>query len=381
MKRQILLFAGLLLATASQAQITLTQSSFPTASAIIGIDSLQRTTYNSTFPSLTAATSATWDMSTITDTSEVFYNYFVSPDTAEAQFADSSYNSFSSANYQSNVQIGLNSTALEQYGVDVDSETIVTTSATIFIPIQHTVYTAPDVMISFPATMGTTWGSNYISVFNYDVTAPVSSPGAVKSMITETDTVTGWGDMRVPTLTGSPSAWFHVLQVKVTTMTIDSFSLGGSYTNPLLGTLLTDLSVTQGDTTYSYQQRYYRTGDVTPFATVSYPNNSFSTPTSATTSAERLVDNAVKNVVNTSGVNIYPNPVTANVVSIDVPALNGAWTYELTDISGRSIASGTLAVNGTHAQLTLPAAAPGIYNIRLSNNGKQICVRSLDIAK
>ena len=385
MKKQILLFGVLLLATASQAQITLNASSYPATSAIIGIDSLQKTSSTSTFPTLTAATAATWDLSTLTDTPVVYYNYFVNPDTSEAQFADSSYNSFSGANYQANVQVGITNTGLVQYGVNVDSETLSATSATIFIPIQHTVFSTPDTMIAFPATMSSSWTTNYISVFNYNVTyVPILSntPGAVKSMIMEMDTVVGYGEMRVPTLSGSPSAYFHVLQVQVTTRTIDSFSLSGSYTNPILPTLLSELNVTQGDTTYSYQQKYYRSGEVTPFATVSYPDNSFSTPTGATTDGERLIDNAVANVINKTGVSIYPNPVTNNVVTIELPALSGAWTYELTDITGRSVATGTLATTGAQAQLSLPAgAAPGIYNIRLNNNGKQICVRSLEIAK
>jgi len=365
MKKQILLFAGLLLATASQAQITLTESSYPAPSAIIGVDSTQKTTATSTFPTLTAATSATWDMSTITDTPVVFYNYFVNADTSEAQFADSSYNSFSGQSYQGNVQVGLNSTGLIQYGVNVDSETFVTSGATIFIPIQHTVFSSPDIMLAFPATMSSSWTSNYQSDFNFNVTyVPVYSntAGVVKSFITEQDTVVGWGEMRVPTLTGSPSAYFHVLQVQVTTMTVDSFLIGGVVPP---SPVLTALNITEGDTTMTYEQRYYRAGDVTPFARVEYANNTFSTPTSATTDGERLVDNAVANVVNATGVNIYPNPVTANVISIDLPALSGAWTYELTDISGRSIAAGVLTTNGTHAQLSLPtAAAPGIYNIR-----------------
>ena len=382
MKKSILLFAGLLLASASQAQITLTASSYPATASIIGTDSLQKTAAASTFPSLTAATNATWDMSTITDTPVVFYNYFVNPDTAEAQFADSSYNSFSGTSYQSNVQVGIISTGLVQYGADIDSETFTTSGATIFIPIQHAVFSIADTMIAFPATMGHSWETNYQSDFNFNVTYFLvysNTAGVVKSFITENDAVVGWGQMRVPTLTGSPSVYFNVLQVQVTTMTIDSFLIGGVVPPSLV---LSALNITEGDTTYTYEQRYYRTGDVTPFARVEYPNSSFSTPSSATTSAERLVSNSVKNVLNNSSVNIYPNPVSGNMLQIDLPAISGTWSYELMDIRGRNIASGSLQATGNHAQLSLPAsAAPGIYNIRLDNNGTQYCVRPINVVK
>ena len=95
-----------------------------------------------------------------------------------------------------------------------------------------------------------------------------------------------------------------------------------------------------------------------------------------------MVSNSVKNVLNNSSVNIYPNPVSDNMLQIDLPAISGTWSYELMDIRGRNIASGSLQATGNHAQLSLPAsAAPGIYNIRLDNNGTQYCVRPINVVK
>ena len=380
MKNSLLLLSALLLASATQAQITLTSSSYPVS--VIGTDSLKVTTAASSFPSLTAAANGSWDLTTVTDSTPVLYAYRVSPDTTGATFADSNFYSLSTYIYQGNVQAAITSSAYVEYGVDIDSATFSITGGSIFVPIQHSGFTAPHTVINFPATMGSNWGSTYESDFNYELTyAPVytNAPASVKSFITETDTVVGWGHMLVKDLAGGSSAWFQVLQVKKITSVTDSFLLNGSAAP---GALLTSLGVTQGQVTNTYEQNYYRPNEVTAFANVQYTDSTFTTPAQAKTHTQRLTSTGVTNIANSQGVRVYPNPVTGSVVSIDVPATGGDWAYELIDINGRKVATGALAVNGTQAQLSVPATATaGIYFIKLSNNGKQVCIKSVDIVK
>ena len=385
MKKTILLFAGLLLASITQAQITLNSSGYPTS--VLGTDSLMTLipTTSFPFPSLVAATNGSWDLSTMPD-SGLSYAYRVNPDTSAAQFADSNTYSFSTYSYQGNLQAAITSTGLIEYGADIPTTTFTLTSGSITVPTQHAVFSSPYTVIKFPATMSSTWSSNYESDFNFLVSYTVggfpvytNAPGVVKSFITETDSVKGWGKMRVPGFTGGASSWFNVLQVQTTTTVMDSFLINGSVPP---SAVLTALGVTEGQTTNTYQQSYYRTGEVTPFAKIQYPDATFSAPSRGTTNSQRLINTGIANVVNNSGVNIYPNPVTGNEVTIDLPAAGGAWSYELIDMSGRNVTSGSLQTNGNHAQLSIPSVVtPGIYYIRINNNGNQICVRSIDIAK
>ena len=72
MKKSILFCAGLLLAFGGHAQITLISSGYP--SSLIGTDTLKVTTAASAFPSLIHATSGSWDLSAVTDSTPVLYD-------------------------------------------------------------------------------------------------------------------------------------------------------------------------------------------------------------------------------------------------------------------------------------------------------------------
>ena len=381
MKKTLLFIAGaMLLTTGINAQITLSQAGY--TSSPIGTDSLEATATNPAgVPSLSAATNATWDLSAITD-SALEYAYHVNADTSACQFADSDFYSYSGASYQGHVQASIASGGLIDYGVFIPAATQTISGATMNILNQHAVFSSPYTVIQFPATMGNNWSSNYQSDFNFQVTySPVYSntPGEVKSFITETDTVVGWGHMRVMVVAGSPSLYFDVLQVKTVTTVMDSFLISGAVP---LSAVLTALGVTEGQVTKTYAQNYYRTNEITPFAYVVFTDSTYSTPARVTTHAQRLEDNAVPNVLNNADIQVYPNPVTAHVVSIDVPAATGVWQYELVNVLGQKVAADVLPLsnNQTHTQLQLANTLPaGMYYIRLINGGKQVAVKALEI--
>ncbi len=385
MKQALLTTIALALAVNTNAQITLNSGSYP--ASLTGTDSLKATVAASAFPSFTAMANGTWDLSSVTDSTAVLYAYRVP--SSSYQFADSNFYSFSTYAYQGNVQSANTSTGLMEYGIDVQlaaySLTAVTSgpSDSIVIPVQSTLYSAPKTKIAFPATNLSTWMSVYHFDFNFVISvafaALTSAPGVVRTYTKEQDTVIGWGKMRVKNLVGGASNWYDVLQVKTVTSSVDSFFISGVPASP---TLLSALGLTQAQVTKTYEQNYYRTMEVTPFANVQFSDSTYATPTKATTHAQRLVNVGVDELNNQLSVSVYPNPVTANKVTITLPAISGSWSYELVNLNGQVVTNGSLAVVGTEATIAIPAyVANGTYYIRLNNNGNQYSVKAIEIAK
>ena len=385
MKKLILPVVSLLLDANANAQITLNSSSYPTS--VFGTDSLKVTVAASTFPSFAAAANGSWDLSAVTDSTPVLYAYRVP--TTTYQFADSNFYSLSTYIYQASVQSSIVSSGLLEYGVNVRdtgySLTAVTFGASdsLIIPAQSTLYSSPRTKIAVPATYHSSWASTYNFDFDFVLSVAIAgladSPGVVRAYTTEKDSVIGWGKMRVKTIAGTPSSWFDVLQVQTKTTTVDSFFIGGA---PASGTLLSALGVTQGQVTTTYEQNYYRPEEVTAFANVQFTDSTYTTPTQATTHTQRTVNLGVAEAGAGAGVTIYPNPVNGGEVTITLPAMAGTWSYELIDMSGKTVAAEALTVSGNVAHLQIPASvAPGICYIRMSNNGKQIAVRAIDIVK
>ncbi len=385
MKKLILPVAALLLAANAHAQITLSSSSYPVS--MIGTDSLKVTTAASTFPSFAAAANGSWDLSTVTDSTPVLYVYRVP--TTTYQFADSNFYSLSTYGYQGNVQSSIVSAGLLEYGVNIPdtgySLATVTlgTNDSLIIPAQHILYSSPLTKIAFPATYHSSWAATYNSNFNFVLSVAAAgladSAGVVRTYTTEKDSVIGWGKMRVKTLAGTPSSWFDVLQVQTRTTSVDSFFIGGNLASSVL---LGYLGLAQGQTTTTYEQNYYRAEEVTAFANVQFSDSTYTTPTSAKTHTQRTVSLGVAEAGTGAGVSIYPNPVSGGEVTITLPAIGGTWSYELMDVSGKTLAAEALPVTGNQAKVTLPTSvAPGICYIRLSNNGKQVAVKAIDVIK
>lgn len=363
------------------AQITLSQSSYPVS--VVGTDSIANTTVASFIPILTPTTNAIWDLTTITDSSVPSFIYRVASITYP--FADSNSYNFAGYAYQGNIQCAILSSNfcafqlnINRFGYSLLPVTLGPTDSLIIIP-QVDTFSSPHVIIPFPATFNTTWTSSYYSNFRYQLSVALlgydHANGIVRSLTTETDSVAGWGEMRVKDLTGSPSSYFDVLQVKKVVTEVDSFYLNG---RPDTALVIAELGLTQGQTTTTYLQDYYRTGEVTPLAELTYSDATFSHPVHAATHIQRLVNEGVANVDGTSEVKLFPNPATGRV-TIELPSMPGMWSFELSDFTGQIIQSGTLTLNGNIAQVTLPQSmASGIYSLRLFNNNGFNCVKTIE---
>ncbi len=368
------------------AQITLTQSSYP--SSFSGADSVMATNGNTGIPSLIPATNAMWDFSGITYTGSNYLTQFISVPSPET-FGTPITMGSGVMSYQTT-----NFNKISSTGFTVDADSIsyqyislipLTAGAfdSFILPNQTNYYSYPDTVIKFPASMASSWSSSYSYADNFFLSVGSLSlshaPGRFKYTFTETDTVVGWGKLKVKNIDGSISGSMDVLQVKRVVNRIDSFFIGGS---PASSVLLTFLSVTQGQAHNSFQYRFYRAGEVTPLATAVYPTSSFVIPDSAFIHTQRLaIATAVSEFKINDGIKVYPNPVSENTVSIDMPfAENAIWSYELINLSGKNVAYGllSLSANQTHSTIILPEElGAGIFYLCLKNNDQLVSVKRI----
>ncbi len=398
MKRILLaLTTALLTAQGINAQITLSNSSYTTTFAGT-VDTFLSSGTGVTYPSSAQATNATWDFTTAVLTTPVSYNYNVSPYLPGfplAQFADSELFGVSTYAYIGNQERAFTTAGYVGYGNHVKRQAIHLTGG-VFTATDSLIFNGQDMMfsspwnyISFPATYNSHWSSSFTDSFTFalDVAALSYSntPGSIRESLTETDTVIGWGKLRVKKVDGTASNYMHVLQVKKKTVTTDSFFINGAQPS---ATVLTAFGVTQGQKKTTYFINYYRPDECKAIASVTFTDSTYSTPASASTLAENYntdLATGVHNVTTDNVINIYPNPVKSNLVNISVPgAQDGNWSYELVDITGAKVQSGNLdfTSNHTNTQLALEKdITPGIYYISIRNNGELVAARALDIVK
>ncbi len=384
MNRIVLFLICALLTSRLKAQLTLDSMSYP--GSVIGTDSLKKTTYNSSFPVLNATPNGSWDMSIVTDTTPVYFDYRVP--TTIYQFADSNTYNFGMYKYYGNIQSNVTGSGILEYCNIIKkaqySLTPLTSGAydSIIINAQNSLYSPQRILIAFPATYNTSWTSIYQYDLNFQFTflanGDTLAPGFVRTYTNEKDTVVGWGKMRVKDATGSPSDYLNVLQVQTMTVHTDSFFLNGV---PFPGSLLTILGLTQGKKDTVYEQLYYRPQEVTPLAQVTFRDAAYTQPYKATTHIQRLSAAGVENIIDEGNIKIYPNPDIGRELIIDVPGEGGKWSYEVFNISGQVLLGGELPTNGKSSRLVmLPASlSAGNYYIRIMHDKRQVAIKALTL--
>ncbi len=379
------LYCFLLAITVSQychAQITLNNTQYPAVKT--GVDTLKKTTYNSSFPSLSAGANGSWDLSTVTDSSAVFYSYRVP--CSGYEYADSSNYSFSYYTYQGNAMISFTSSGLKEYSVLANKEgnslaTITGISTdSIIIDSQLVSYSSPETIIEFPASNSTKWSSDYSADLKFKLSvSPAYSyaPGIMRRFTARRDTVVGWGKMRVKDINGNASQYFNVLQVKTIITTTDSYYVNGI---PVPGATLGILNLSQGTTTSIYEQNYYRIGEITPLAKVIFTDATYAQPKSATTHVQRVYDNEVANVENDGMIIVFPNPLNSNTIHIRSENVTRLRSYELSDVIGRRIMAGDL--DGYKEAIVLPESMThGVYYLRITGDNGSMSVKTINILR
>jgi len=377
MKHLTLLLLGLTMLThVLTAQISLDSMSYPETE--VGIDSLKVTTASSAFPALTPLAGGTWDLSSVTDSTPVLFAYRV-PTTAPYQFADSNLYDFAGFNYPGNVEASILSSAIFEYGMHFNKIGFSISPFTsgpedsLIIDSQYAAYSSPRRKIEFPASLGANWVSNYhvdIGIhLSYLLLGDTSTPGSISRYFSERDSVVGWGKMSIKDEDGSPSVQLDVLQVQTLIISTDSFFLKGtpSSTFPDIFNLI------QGHQDTIYEQNYYRQQEITPLAQVEFRDAAYTQPYKATTHVQRLQNTGIPESPGGQKIKVFPNPVSGHTLFVGLPAGNAAWTCELSDMPGRTLAAYSLPGNSdsSAAMINLPAEIqPGIYFLKLSSHGQ-----------
>jgi hypothetical protein len=357
------------------AQITLTSAQYPLS--LLGTDSLKVTEAASSFPTLTPAANGIWDLSSVTDS--VPYQFVYRVASSPYQFADSDIYSVFGFSYVGDVYSSLSSSDLAEFGLKVNRTPYSLASYTSFvtdsfiIDAQSSLYSAQRTKIAFPATYSSSWSSAYSSDLKYHLyflsAGYNDTPGYVRIYTNEKDTVVGWGRMRIKDASGMPSAYWDVLQVQTTIIHTDSFFMGNTTLPPAL---LVFFSLTEGQKDTTYEQSYYRIGEVTPLAQVEFRDAAFTQPYSAKTHVQRLVNVGVNTISGSADINAYPDPVTGNSLHIMLPSATGSCTYTVCNMAGQVVASGTIHPDaGNVASITLPdgiASGRMILNVLNANN-------------
>lgn len=391
MKKILLsLSSALLLTNALQAQITISQSSF-TNTYVGTTDSVLGSGSTSTYPSLSPATNGVWDLSASVSLTNLSLRKHVAPFTAtytNATYADSLLFKFSNFSYLAFVQNELSANGLLELGEHINRQAVspgTSNSAdSIVFDQQNIVYSSPDTLLSFPATYNRNWTSIYHYDFNFHLSVSQlllnNAPGFVRAYITKTDSVVGYGTMKVLRLDGTTSSPVNVLQIHTTQSTMDSFFISGSPANAFV---LAAFQVTQGQTTTSYNQNFYEVNEVTPLATVTYSDAAYTTASAAHTRGHGPYTTAVQNIALNNNISIFPNPLAGQTLNVKITnASTGNYSYNMVDMNGRSVCNGNLQINDQQATIAVPAMlARGIYFIQINLNGQQLMVQPLDIAK
>ncbi len=252
---------------------------------------------------------------------------------------------------------------------------------------------APRTVLKFPLTTGTP-GTSWLNSYFYSVKATISYVNGGyqddtlerRRYINEDYVVIGHGNMRVRKHTvGSPwSDYFNVLQTRANYIQVrDSFFFQNVAASPVLLGLF---GLTQGQLTTVYRDHFYRTGEVVPLADVHYTDAGRGTVQDVAADrspihAARLSPSSVNGVTLNTNFAIFPNPVKAGttlVVDLKDNMANGNWSYNIINVTGQQVSTGTLNLNAGKANITLPKVIAGIYYIQ-ATNGDQKIVKALDI--
>ncbi len=368
----------------AQSPITLTNSGYATT----GADTLNVVSNLASFSNLgTPATNASWDLSTATAAANLYISKVAPPTTGNpfpaASYYEPSHYTFAGGaiTYNIDLYFQLTGSGILQLGENAPTNTpifigVVTggSNDSLVFNAQTVNYTPAYEYLHFPATMGTSWSepaSKATTQFSLTVAALSMNhvPGERRTSVAVSDSVIGWGKMRVALSGTSSSDWIPVLQVRHMISNTDSFYIGGT---PAPASLLSNFGLSQGQVTSTYVTRFFRAGSITPLVEVEHVDNSYSgTPISVHMLKTAVDPASVKTVGNISGVQVFPNPAH-DAVNVNVAGNKATgWHYALLNMMGQQISAGALPLNAAaqQARIALPTdLAKGMYVLRLSCN-------------
>ncbi len=234
MKTIFTLLAAGVLSLGANAQITLHEADYAAW--------LPRT---DTFRTLTAApgngANASWDLSNALYAPDFFTlsrTRYGRPPFPAADFSYTRTYELSELRYTSEVISEISASGITELGedlpyqgIDISMHTGTAGDSVIFDP-QIVRYDKPRTVLQFPTSPGDRWNSDFSYASNFLLKASMYSavPFACvrTTYVTQTDTVSGWGRLRIRRSNGAVSAWMDVLAVQSRLRSHDSFYLSGA---------------------------------------------------------------------------------------------------------------------------------------------------------
>ena len=377
MKYLYTLVCTLFLATTINAQHVFDYSTAPNNP--VGVDTVYGTV-PATIPAIPDGQWYTWDLTNI---SLAGYQYYAEFSTASgftnATHANKAYiEAAPTVKYETNLMFAIKNDGIKTYGERLDRQAYSlaaqtgNTADSLVIEKQDMMYSAPQIQMPFPCTMGTKWNATSNATMNLRITVTNlflnNAPAERKTITISKNEVIGWGDLRIKRLDGKPSGTEQVLLVKNTISIQDSLFINGS---PAPAALLAQAGITQGETRYVYQKSFYRGFEMLPMCNITYTDSNFATIKDVNMHSQRL--NYPDNIseVSAGTMSIYPNP-SNGVFTIKLPEVNdNNWSYTITDMSGKTVAQAAITNNNQEVNMS-GKIPPGNYIINLVHDGKAI---------
>ncbi len=382
MKKTLTLLGMALLPGAVMAQITLGSTGY--TSWTPGID----TVHDLTTPvALTNGTNTHWDISASTYAPTPWLlTYNAGTDLAfpDATFHNTVYYPVGPGlNYAVDLWTGITAVGIAVYGEKIAHQKIDLSAmpgmsvGDSLVFIEQTInYSAPNYLLTFPATANANWTSEYS--YSTDFNAWIASmslsntPGQRVTHVTQLDTVTGWGTVVLKDENGIMTDSIDVLEVKTHVLVSDSFYIMGM---PVPDAQLAALGLSQGMESEEFTKKYYRIGEVTPLIATYYNDATFATPTRTEVHTDRLpLVLSVKSLSKKVAVTVYPNPVNGRTINVQVPN-NGNWKYMMMNTAGQVVSASDLNAD---RKINLDASlAAGTYFLKVFNQQNEGAVKTI----
>lgn len=248
-------------------------------------------------------------------------------------------------------------------------------------PTQNMPLSTPQADKRFPTSLGDVFVASNIQETKFNLTLNAfglnNTPGYRKSFRTITDSVVGWGTVKIKGIaTKRIYDNIPVLQVRRITVVTDSFYLGG---NPAPKQLLDAFGLAQGKPVSTYTVDFIGQNEIDELIQINFGNSPFQDVEKVEIQQNRIEQYAVgiEKLNISNAINTYPNPITDNKILVDLPQhQNGQWTYSITNIFGQQISNGD--INTANGQIILPAGiAQGNYVLTINNNGIPVSVNKV----
>jgi len=236
----------------------------------------------------------------------------------------------------------------------------------LIIPLQDSAYSARQYILKYPVSYGGSYNMNWSFSGNlsdhFFLDIPSVSSAYVNLYGTRTiarivtDSVIGWGTLKVPTESNSvrvTSQAYSVLLVKEDVTDVTKFSVNG-LSSTVLGDLLTTLGLSQGAQTTSSTYIFYRAGYANSLMFYEVdPSAGYDPDNTSTTGIDD--ENIIINFQQ------YPNPVTQSNLNFafDKPD-NNPWIMTITNEMGQVVQ--TMAINQPTGPVQLTVNLPANLN-------------------